>query len=114
MENTKNLGEFEKMDYMFYLEQINNKYKITIPDLEELEIYGDSIDDVLNKYKDEKNKWLQNEMESKGKIPDSNNDIFHSGTFILRLPKELQKGLTINAKKRGMSFNQYCIYLLKK
>ena len=38
----------------------------------------------------------------------------YSGQFKLRIPKILHKTLAENAKKEGISMNQYCLYLLSR
>ena len=38
----------------------------------------------------------------------------YSGQFKLRLPKSLHKQLAEEAKRDGISMNQYCVYLLSQ
>ena len=38
----------------------------------------------------------------------------YSGQFKLRIPKSLHMALSVNARREGISMNQYCIYLLSK
>lgn len=37
-----------------------------------------------------------------------------SGQFKLRIPKSLRPSLARHAKRKGISMNQYCMYLLSK
>lgn len=39
-------------------------------------------------------------------------DIEYNGKISLRLPKSLHKDLVVNAKKEGVSLNQYLLYKL--
>lgn len=38
----------------------------------------------------------------------------YSGQFKLRIPKSLHRSLTEQARREGISMNQYCVYLLAK
>ena len=51
-------------------------------------------------------------MEDGIEIPYPDNAENYSGQFKLRLPKSLHKQLAENAKRDGISMNQYCVYLL--
>ncbi|MBR1629413.1 MAG: toxin-antitoxin system HicB family antitoxin [Lachnospiraceae bacterium] len=51
-------------------------------------------------------------VEEIRKIIEEDETIEYSGQFKLRMPKSLHRSLSINAKREGISMNQYCNYLL--
>ena len=103
--------EFTNMDYRMRVEYDNNQYKITIVELN-IHAFGNTVNDALTNLNDVKINYY-NSIENKDEIPYSE-DKEHSGVFRMRVPKSLHKELSINAKTRNMSLNQYCIELLKQ
>ena len=61
---------------------------------------------------DAKKEWLIAAMEDGIDIPCPDDTENYSGQFKLRLPKSLHKQLASDAKRDGISMNQYCVYLL--
>ena len=57
-----------------------------------------------------RNSWRSEDIEINE--PDSIED--YSGQFKLRIPKTLHRTLALNAKREGISMNQYCVYLLSR
>ena len=51
------------------------------------------------------------EIAEPDRMPDASG---FSGQFERRIPRSLHRTLSLNAKKEGISMNQYCIYLLSK
>ena len=58
--------------------------------------------------------WLINALNKGIDIPEPDRLDDYSGQFKLRLPKSLHRQLAVNAKKEGISMNQYCLYLLAR
>ena len=87
------------------------------PDLPGCLTCAETIEDLMESAQDAKRTWLIAALEDGIKIsePDSEADLAaYSGQFKLRMPKSLHRTLAVNAKKEGISMNQYCIYLLSK
>lgn len=61
---------------------------------------------------DAKKEWLSAAIEDGIDIPCPDSSDNYSGQFKLRLPKSLHKQLAEDAKRDGISMNQYCVYLL--
>ena len=61
---------------------------------------------------DAKKEWLSAAIEDGIDIPCPEPADHYSGQFKLRLPKSLHKQLAEDAKRDGISMNQYCVYLL--
>ena len=75
-----------------------------------------TMDDILRNALDAKKAWIEAAIESGLEIaePVSNDPSEYSGQFKLRIPKSLHMALSVNARREGISMNQYCIYLLSK
>jgi predicted HicB family RNase H-like nuclease len=56
----------------------------------------------------------ETKLENGFDIPEPVTETPASGKFTLRLPKTLHNRLTIEAKKEGVSLNQYALYKLAK
>ena len=63
---------------------------------------------------DAKRAWLEAAIEDGIEIREPSGQTSYSGQFKLRLPKTLHRLLAEQARKEGISMNQYCIYLLSK
>lgn len=90
-------------------------YTAWFPDLPGCITCADRIVDVVSYAQDAKRAWLVAALEDGIEIVEPSEepsiDEF-SGQFKLRMPKSLHKSLAINAKREGISMNQYCNYLL--
>ena len=86
------------------------------PDLPGCITTADSIDGIIRNAIDAKKAWLEASVEDGVEItePVNENPENYSGQFKLRIPKSLHMTLSVNARREGISMNQYCIYLLSK
>ena len=92
-------------------------YTAKFPDLPGCLTCAETIEDLVENEKDAKKVWLTAALEEGIKIAEPSESLNlsdYSGQFKLRMPKSLHRTLAINAKKEGISMNQYCIYLLSK
>ena len=87
------------------------------PDLPGCLTCSDTMEGIISNAIDAKKAWIQAALEDGIEIaePETDEDIMeYSGQFKLRMPRSLHRTLSINAKKEGISMNQYCTYLLAK
>ena len=85
------------------------------PDLPGCITCGNRIVDVVANAQDAKKTWLMAALEDGIEILEPSEEApleDYSGQFKLRMHKSLPKSLAINAKREGISMNQYCNYLL--
>ena len=77
---------------------------------------ADSLDEIIRNALDAKKAWIEAAVEEDLEIrePVKENPENYSGQFKLRIPKSLHMMLSVNARREGISMNQYCIYLLSK
>lgn len=89
-------------------------YTAWYPDLPGCLTCAETILDVVANAQDAKKAWLEAALEDGVEIPEPSRDdpSDYSGQFKLRVPKSLHQSLATNAKREGISMNQYCVYLL--
>lgn len=107
----------EYMDLPYKMEIVHDPYEggyvVSFPELPGCLTCGDTLDEALKNAKEAQELWFEVKLECKEEIPEPDylNDNY-SGQFKLRIPKDLHRSLALNAKKEGVSMNQYCMYLL--
>ena len=92
-------------------------YTAWYPDLPGCLSCAETLEGVIANAADAKKAWLEAALADGVKInePSEEKDLSDfSGQFKLRIPRSLHRSLSLNAKKEGISMNQYCIYLLSK
>ncbi len=85
------------------------------PDLPGCLTCAETIEGIIANANDAKKTWLEAALEDGIAInePINDNDASsYSGQFKIRMPKSLHRSLAVNAKREGISMNQYCNYLL--
>jgi predicted RNase H-like HicB family nuclease len=90
-------------------------YTAWYPDLPGCLTCAETIESVFANAQDAKKVWIEAALEEGIDIPIPSEEPVistYSGQFKLRMPKSLHRSLSMNAKKEGISMNQYCIYLL--
>lgn len=112
----KTFNEYMALPYRLEIveDQEEGGFVVSYPDLPGCITCGDTIEDAMNNAKDAKKAWIEAALEEGIEInePDSIED--YSGQFKLRIPKTLHRTLALNAKREGISMNQYCVYLLSR
>lgn len=112
----KTLNDYMALPYRLEIveDQEEGGFVVSYPDLPGCITCGDTIEDAMNNAKDAKKAWIEAALEEGIEInePDSIED--YSGQFKLRIPKTLHRTLALNAKREGISMNQYCVYLLSR
>ena len=114
----KTLEEYMKTPYRVNIipDVESGGYVAYFPDLVGCITVGETPDDLAYMIEDAKRCWLTAELEDGHSIPEPCYDpqFEYSGQFKLRLPKNLHKQLSLEAKNQGVSLNQYCVYLLSQ
>ena len=112
----KTLEEYMKLPYKLELVEDTDEggFVASYPDLKGCITCGETAEKAVEMARDAKRAWLEAAIEDGYIIPEPNSDELFSGQFKFRLPKSLHRSLSENAKKEGVSMNQYCIYLLTK
>ena len=116
---TKNLDYYLSLPYSIEIipDTEEGGFTARYPDLPGCITCAETLEEVITNAKDAKVAWLTVAIEDGIAIPEPGLEQrleAYSGQFKLRMPKSLHRSLSINAKKEGISMNQYCIYLLSK
>lgn len=113
----KTVNDYMKLPYKMLVEEdpYEGGYVISFPELVGCLTCGDTLEEALSNVKEAKELWFDSMLKEGLEIPEP--DYLkeqYSGQFKIRIPKDLHRTLAINAKKEGVSMNQYCMYLLTK
>jgi len=68
---------------------------------------GDSIEEVYQRIEEAKHLWIQTAFGDGMGIPIPRSDEDYSGRFLTRIPKHLHRRLAEQARREGVSLNQY-------
>ena len=111
----KNLEHYLHLSYELVIRQDDDgSYFAHYPELKGCMTCGNTIAEASQMAEDAKRAWLETALEEGIPIPEPKKDTDYSGSFRIRMPKSLHMTLADEAKKEGISMNQYCIYLLSK
>ena len=119
MKKKKSVEYYMSLPYRMeiYPDVVEGGFTAAYPDLPGCLTCAENIEDLIKNANDAKREWITASLEEGCEIaePESVTDLSeYSGQFKLRMPKTLHRSLVLNAKKEGISMNQYCIYLLSK
>lgn len=110
----KTIDEYLNMPYKMEIvpDTVEGGYIASFPELPGCITCGETVESAVANALDAKKEWLEAAIEDGIEVfcPDSAEK--YSGQFKLRLPKSLHKQLAEDAKRDGISMNQYCVYLL--
>ena len=73
---------------------------------------GSSPDEALESLEEAKQLWIETQIEDGYEVPEPTQAHDYSGKFLVRIPKSLHHRLVIQAKREGVSMNQYVTSLL--
>ena len=110
------IEEYMELPYRMELipDQEEGGFVVSFPDLPGCISSGETYEEALSNANDAKREWLIAAIEEKIEIPEPDSLDAYSGQFKLRLPKSLHRHLAQQAKREGVSMNQYCIYKLSQ
>ena len=118
----KNLNYYLNLNYPIEIVKIDEKdgggYQASVPLPGKYAFLGDgeTIEEAIENLNETKAYLFQKYLEKGIPIlePDERSEKEYSGRFILRIPSELHRFLSIEAKKNETTLNQYCLYLLTR
>lgn len=112
----RTLEEYMALNYRLEVQKDENEggYVMSFPELPGCISCADRQDEVLKLAEDAKREWITAAMEEEIEIPVPKGIEAFPNTFKLRLPKSLYAELNYQARREGISMNQYCLYLLSR
>lgn len=110
---TKETEKYLNLPYTFELiKEDDGTYFVKVKELPGCMSNGKTADEAMKNIKDAMEIWLESSLRRGLEIPLPEVMREYSGRFIVRVPASLHKKLVIEAKKEGVSLNQYVVYLL--
>ena len=82
-------------------------YVAEIEDLPGCITEGDSLEELYQRIEEAKRLWIQTTFEDGAEIPVPRSDEDYSGRFLARIPKYIHRRLAEQARREGVSLNQY-------
>jgi len=118
----KNVEYYMNLNYPIEIIKIKEEegggFQASIPLLGKYAFLGDgeTIAEAVANLTETKKYLFQKYLEQDIPIPEPQEDEEkeYSGKFILRIPAELHRYLSLEARKNKTTLNQYCLYLLTK
>ena len=110
----KKIEEYMAMPYRMELipDKDEGGFVVSFPDLPGCLTSGETAEAAIQNAVDAKREWLIAAIEDGVEIPEPDSLDNYSGQFKLRIPKSLHRHLAQQAKREGVSMNQYCLYRL--
>lgn len=112
----KTFDDYMKLNYRIEIvkDEAEDVFIASHPELKGCLTVGKTIDEAVMSLADAKAAWLQSALEDGYAIPLPVTDDAYSGQFKLRIPRSLHRELAEEAKREGISMNQYCLHLLSR
>jgi predicted RNase H-like HicB family nuclease len=110
----KGLKHYLALPYSIEIIPDEEGYVAAIPDLPGCVSSGNTVDAALRGLEEVKELWLEGRIEAGEEIPEPTKIEDFSGKFVLRIPRSLHRTLDHEARKQGVSLNQYVLYILSE
>src|SRR5271157_1509980 len=112
MPETKTLAHYEKLKYPIEILEDDDAYVASIPDLPGCVAYGNTIEQAMESLRIVKKLWIEGRLEAGLAVPEPAELEEYSGKFVLRISRGLHKSLQREARRQGISLNQYAAQIL--
>ena len=112
---TKEIEKYLNLPYTFELiKEDSGIYFVKVKELPGCMSNGKTADEAMENIKDVMEIWLESSLRRGLEIPLPEVMREYSGRFIVRVPASLHKKLALEAKKEGVSLNQYVVSILSE
>lgn len=112
------LKEYMKLPYTKIIQEINDDaghyFYGKILELDGCQSDGETIEELYQNLNEAMEGYIEIKLENGLQVPLPERNDDYSGKFVVRIPKSLHKKLALEAKKEGISLNQYAAYKLAK
>ncbi len=111
----KDLNYYLNLKYAIELIQDEDgRFIAEIPDLPGCVSFGDTPNEAVEGVEVTKSLWLKGRHDAGQPIPEPTEIEDFSGKFVLRIPRSLHKSLSVEARREGVSLNQYVAHVLSE
>ena len=108
--------DYLKLSYHIIIQHITDEsgsyYFATVQEFDGCMSHGDTYTEAFENIRVAMELWIEGKLDGGFSIPKPIDETQYSGKFVLRVPKSLHARLAIEAKKEGVSLNQYALYRL--
>ena len=108
------MQHYLRLKYPMEIVEDDDGVVATIPDLPGCVSFGETIEAALRSLNETKELWIKGRVDSGQPVPEPSQIEDFSGKFVLRIPRSLHKSLDREAKRQGVSLNQYILHLLSE
>jgi predicted HicB family RNase H-like nuclease len=110
--------DYLSMPYTYLVQRINdesgNYFYGRILELDGCQITGNTAEEVYKNLNEAMESYIETKLDNNIEIPQPLQAEDFSDKFVVRLPKTLHQRLAIEAKKEGVSLNQFALYNLTR
>ena len=114
----KEVKDYLDLPYNYIIQPINDEsghyYYAKVLELDGCQSTGDTFEEAYKNIKEAMEGWIKAKLDGGFEVPLPIGYDDFSGKFLIRIPKSLHYKLTVEAKKEGLSLNQYTLYKLSK
>lgn len=111
-----NINKYLNLPYNYIIQPINDEsgfyFYARILELDGCQSTGETFEEVYKNIKDAMKGWIEAKLEGGFDVPLPLGYDDFSGKFVVRIPKSLHYRLSVEAKREGVSLNQYALYKL--
>ncbi len=108
--------EYMQLPYNYIIKPITDEsgryFHGTVLELDGCQSTGDTFEEAYRDLMEAMEGYIETKLANDIAIPKPLETDRYNGKFVVRLPKSLHKRLVIEAKKEGVSLNQYALYKL--
>jgi len=108
--------EYLALPYNYIIRQVHDEsgdyYHASVLELDGCQSTGDTLDEAVAGLREAMEGWIETKLANGFEIPEPTDIESYSGKFNIRIPKSLHFRLAAEAKREGVSLNQYALYKL--
>lgn len=114
----RNVKDYMKLPYNHIIQRITDEsgsyFYAQVLELDGCQSTGETFEEAYQNLKEAMEGWIEAKLEGGFEVPLPVKYNNFSGKFIIRMPKSLHYKLSVEAKREGVSLNQYALYKLSK
>ena len=112
----KNVKEYLELPYNYIIQPVHDEsgfyFYARVLELDGCQSTGETFEEAYENLREAMEGWIETKLECGFDVPLPVGYDDFSGKFLIRIPKSLHYKLTVEAKKEGVSLNQYTLYKL--
>lgn len=112
----KTVEDYMKLNYTILVQERNDSsghyFFGKVLELDGCMSHGDTPEELKENIREAMELYIETLLEFGDTVPEPVADSSYSGKFNIRIPSSLHQRLVIEAKKEGVSLNQYALYKL--